>query len=71
MESPKTKKEINDYVVSSILSNGWTDLIYGLNNLGFRLEALKKRGVSNTANAKDANEGLYSKGTWFIKGSKV
>ena len=65
-ESPKTKPQVNEYVVNKILKNNWTDLVFGLNNLGFRLEALKKKGVSNTANCKDANEGLYAKGTWFI-----
>jgi hypothetical protein len=52
--------------VDEILKNGWADLIYGLNNLGFRLEKLKERGVKNTAKCKDANEGLLSKGTWYL-----
>ena len=65
-DGPKLKWEINEYVVSTILKNDDKDLIYGLNNLGFRLEALKKMGVSNTAKCKDANEGLYAKGTWYI-----
>ena len=71
-ESPKLKKEVNEFVVDKILydttTNSSRDLILGLNNLGFRLEALKKIGVTNTANCSDANEGLYSTGTWFIKG---
>jgi hypothetical protein len=28
---------------------------------------LKKIGVKNTAKCKDANEGLYAKGTWYIE----
>ncbi len=66
VDGPKTKAEINKYVVDIVLKNGWTDLIYGLNNLGFRIEKLKKIGVKNTAKCKDANEGLLSKGTWYI-----
>tara|TARA_Y100000748_G_C15434956_1_gene464780 strand:- start:817 stop:1065 length:249 start_codon:yes stop_codon:yes gene_type:complete len=66
VDGPKTKIEINKYVVDIVLKNGWTDLIYGLNNLGFRIEKLKKIGVKNTAKCKDANEGLLSKGTWYI-----
>jgi len=67
IDGPKEKAEINEYVVDKILKNGWTDLLYGLNNLGFRLEKLKKCGVRNTAKCKDANEGLYAKGTWYIE----
>ena len=66
VDGPKTKAEINKYVVDIVLKNGWTDFIYGLNNLGFRIEKLKKIGVKNTAKCKDANEGLLSKGTWYI-----
>ena len=66
VSGPKTKTEINKYVVDIVLKNGWTDLIYGLNNLGFRIEKLKKIGIKNTAKCKDANEGLRSKGTWYI-----
>jgi hypothetical protein len=66
VDGPKKKVEINEYVVNEILKTGWTDLIYGLNNLGFRLEKLKERGVKNTAKCKDANEGLLSKGTWYL-----
>ena len=70
-ESPKLKKEVNKFVVDKILYdttiNSTRDLILGLSNLGFCLESLKKFGVTNTANCSDANEGLYSTGTWFIK----
>jgi len=68
-KGPKKKYEINEFVVNSILHNDLSvGLIYSLNNLGFRLESLKKKGlVTNTANCKDANEGLHSRGTWFIK----
>ena len=67
VDGPKLKKEINTFVVDYIVSNNLTHLIYGLNNLGVRLEGLKAKGkVSNTANCKDANEGLYATGTWFV-----
>ena len=66
VEGPKLKKEVNSFVVDYILSNNFTHLIYGLNNLGFCLEDLKKNGVKNTAKCKDSNEGLYAKGTWYI-----
>mgnify|MGYP003648619039 CR=1 FL=1 len=66
VDGPKKKLEINKYVVDKILKNGWTDLLYGLNNLGFRLEKLKEYDVKNTSKCKDANEGLLSKGTWYI-----
>ena len=66
-DGPKLHREVNEFVVNHILSNNLTHLIYGLNGLGFRLHGLKSKGkVSNTANCKDANEGLYASGTWFI-----
>ena len=67
VDGPKTKQEINEFVCNKIIETKKLGLIYGLSNLGFRLEQLKKRGVTNTANCKDANEGLLSKGTWYIK----
>tara|TARA_A100000164_G_scaffold289672_1_gene262868 strand:- start:351 stop:605 length:255 start_codon:yes stop_codon:yes gene_type:complete len=68
IESPKTKKQINESVVNIILKKNLTHLIYVLNNLGFCLEALKKENlIANTAKCKDANEGLTSSAaTWYI-----
>ena len=66
-DSPKLKKEINEFVVAEILREDRIDLVYQLSNIGFRLQSLKQKGlVSNTAKCKDANEGLYAKGTWYI-----
>ena len=66
-DGPKLKKEINEFVVDYILSNNLNHLIYGLNSLGFRLHGLKSKGkISNTANCKDANEGLGKTGIWSI-----
>ena len=68
-EGPKLKKEINKWVCDYIAEDPSERLylMYGLNNLGFRLEQLKEIGVRNTANCKDANEGLFAKGTWYIE----
>tara|TARA_B100000029_G_C17584906_1_gene960837 strand:+ start:2079 stop:2345 length:267 start_codon:yes stop_codon:yes gene_type:complete len=72
LEGGKRKKEINIEVVDTIVKGldipfEVRELLYGLNNLGFRLEKLKERGVKNTAKCKDANEGLVSPaGTWYI-----
>jgi hypothetical protein len=46
-------------------------LIDGLANFGFRLEQLKKIGVTNTAKCKDPNEGLYATGTWYIEDKDI
>ena len=72
LEGGKRKKEINIEVVDTIVEGldipfEVRELLYGLNNLGFRLEKLKESGVKNTAKCKDANEGLVSPpGTWYI-----
>lgn len=68
-DGPKLKREVNKWVTNYIKEDldKRLYLIDGLNNLGFRLEKLKKIGVKNTAKCKDANEGLYAKGTWYIE----
>ena len=72
IDGDKGKAQINEFVVDKLFATYKTEdaLRYfctGLSNLGFRLEALKKKGlVANTAKCKDANEGLKKKGIWYL-----
>jgi len=72
IDGDKGKAQINEFVVDKLFATYTTEdaLRYfctGLSNLGFRLEALKKKGlVANTAKCKDANEGLKKKGIWYL-----
>lgn len=72
-EGPKLKREVYKWVTDYIKEdlNERLYLIDGLDNFGFRLEQLKKIGVTNTAKCKDSNEGLYATGTWYIEDKDI